>query len=238
MEIRQLVDYREQLVRERTQVQNRLRTHLVTIDPELEASIPSRSLDLASWQTKIRRRLARLGQTTRVRIGREQINRIIELTRQVKEIERELDHLTALHNPQLRTESGCGPITAGILIGQTAGAQRFATDAKFARQAGAGPIPASSGKTSRFRVHPGGNRQLNRALHIIALVRARTDPRHHRLPRPKARRRQDLARSDPLPQTPPRPTHLAHPLRARAIPHDHDHRRPRAHALHHLKTRY
>jgi transposase len=176
MEIRLLVDYREQLVDERTRLQNRLRTHLVTIDPELEAKIPLRSLDQPVWQAKVRRRLARLQQTARVRIAREQITRIAELTRQAKDAEAELDRLTASHSPLLREELGCGPITAGILIGHTAGAERFATDSKFARQAGVAPIPASSGKTQRHRLHPGGNRQLNRALHIIAVVRARNDP--------------------------------------------------------------
>ena len=67
-------------------------------------------------------------------------------------------------------------MTAAIIIGHTAGAQRFPTDGRFARHAGTAPIPASSGKTVRHRLHRGGDRQLNRALHIIALSRARTDP--------------------------------------------------------------
>jgi transposase len=73
-------------------------------------------------------------------------------------------------------EHGCGPVTAAIIIGHTAGAKRFATDACFARHAGTAPIPASSGNTQRHRLHRGGDRQLNRAIHIIALSRARTDP--------------------------------------------------------------
>src|SRR5207245_8850977 len=56
------------------------------------------------------------------------------------------------------------------------GAPRSATDACIARHAGTAPIPASSGNTQRHRLHRGGDRQLNRALHIIALSRARTDP--------------------------------------------------------------
>jgi transposase len=67
-------------------------------------------------------------------------------------------------------------VTAAIIIGHTAGAKRFPTDACFARHAGTAPIPASSGNTKRHRLHRGGDRQLNRALHIIALSRARTDP--------------------------------------------------------------
>ena len=68
------------------------------------------------------------------------------------------------------------PITAALLIGRTAGAERFATEAQFARQSGTAPIPASSGRNQRHRLHRGGDRQLNRALHTIALTRARIDP--------------------------------------------------------------
>jgi transposase len=84
--------------------------------------------------------------------------------------------VTTQYSPDLRAEDGCGPVCAAMLIGQTAGARRFQTDAQFARQAGTAPIPASSGNTTRYRLHRGGNRQLNRALHTIALSRARNDP--------------------------------------------------------------
>ena len=67
-------------------------------------------------------------------------------------------------------------MTAAIIIGHTAGAKRFPTDGHFARHTGTAPIPASSGNTQRHRLHRGGDRQLNRAIHIIALSRARTDP--------------------------------------------------------------
>lgn len=62
------------------------------------------------------------------------------------------------------------------MIGHTAGAQRFPTDAHFARMAGVAPIPASSGKRNRHRLHRGGDRQLNRALQVIAITRGRRDP--------------------------------------------------------------
>lgn len=77
---------------------------------------------------------------------------------------------------QLSAKAGCGPLCAAILIGQTAGAERFASDAHFARMAGVAPIPASSGRRDRHRLHRGGNRQLNRALHIIAITCGRIDP--------------------------------------------------------------
>jgi transposase len=176
LEIRLLKDHRAQLVAERTRHQNRLRWHLVDLDPELEATVPDRALDREAWCTRIARRLARLPQTARVRIARDGLCRIRELTRSERALARELTELINQTRPDVLAEPGIGPITAATLIAHTAGAQRFPTDGHFARQAGAAPIPASSGNTQRVRFNPGGDRQLNAALHRIALTRARTCP--------------------------------------------------------------
>jgi transposase len=68
---------------------------------------------------------------------------------------------------------GCGALTAAKLIAETAGAERLSSDSKFARLAGVAPIPASSGNRVRHRLDRGGNRQLNCALHRIAVTQAR-----------------------------------------------------------------
>jgi transposase len=115
-------------------------------------------------------------QTARVRIARQQLKRIDALTREAEALKRELRDLIRTHRPELLAETGCGPLCAAILIGQTAGAERFASDAHFARVAGVAPIPLSSGRHDRHRLDRGGNRQLNRALHIIAITRGRIDP--------------------------------------------------------------
>jgi transposase len=78
--------------------------------------------------------------------------------------------------PRLLAERGCGVLTAAKLIGEVAGVARFATDAKLARTAAAAPIPASSGRSDRHRLDRGGNRQLNCALHRLAVSKARLDP--------------------------------------------------------------
>ncbi len=176
MEIRLLHDHRDQLIVERTRLVNRLRWHLLAVDPELEASLQPRAFEQARVRARVLRRLARHGDSARVRIARELLKRVSVLTRQAHDLEAELKLLTSMHSPQLLAESGCGPITAALLIGHTAGAERFPTDSSFARHAGAAPIPASSGNTTRHRLHRGGDRQLNRALHTIALSRARNDP--------------------------------------------------------------
>jgi transposase len=175
-EIRLLCDHRDTLVNERTRLINRLRINLVVLDPELEAKIPTRKLDYPGQLQRITRRLRTMPQTARVRVAREQVKRIATLTREAEVLKRELRDLIRLHRPELLAEAGCGPLCAAILIGKTAGAERFKSDAHFARVAGVAPIPVSSGRHDRHRLDRGGNRQLNRALHVIAITRGRIDP--------------------------------------------------------------
>jgi transposase len=176
MEIRLLSDHRDELVAERTRIQNRLRWHLLQLCPELEAQLPRGALTRQVVQERIARRLRTFTDDARARVAREQLSGIRTLTRQVNELERELHALIKAHRPALLAEQGCGTLTAATLIGRTAGAERFRTDAHFARQAGVAPIPASSGQVNRHRLHRGGDRQLNRALHMIAITKARVDP--------------------------------------------------------------
>jgi transposase len=176
MQIRVIADHRDDLVAERTRAQNRLRWHLVELCPQLEASLPKRSLDRQIQLDRVARALRRLPAGARGRVAREQLTRIRQLTREINALEAELRALVRVQRPRLLAETGCGALTAATLIGRTAGAQRFATDARFARQTGTAPIPASSGNHQRHRLHRGGDRQLNRALHMIAITRARHDP--------------------------------------------------------------
>jgi transposase len=176
MEIRQLQDYRDQLICERVRWVNRLRWHLVALDPELETSIRPAGFESPRLRTALRRRFKRLGEGVQVQIARDMLTRIDELFATDKQLQTQLAELVSEHCPRLLAERGCGTITAAIIIGRTAGARRFATDARFARHSGTAPIPASSGNTTRHRLHRGGDRQLNQAIHIIALCRARNDP--------------------------------------------------------------
>lgn len=166
LEIRLLSDHRRNLIAERTRAQNRLRWHLVDLCPELEAALPSGALDREVRLRAIGECLAGLG-TTRARLARELVERITAITREAKSLQAEIAELITAHRPALLAEPGCG---------HTAGAERFASDAQFARMAGVAPIPASSGKSQRHRLHRGGDRQLNHALHVIAITRARIDP--------------------------------------------------------------
>jgi transposase len=176
MDIRLLCDYRDQLISERTRAINRLRWHLVTLAPDLESQLVPAALKGPRICARLTRQLAQRPGSARLRVAKQLLRRIAEIGREERELLAELDTLIDQHAPQLVAQPGCGTVTAAIIIGHTAGAQRFPTDGHFARHAGTAPIPASSGNTVRHRLHRGGDRQLNRALHIIALSRARTDP--------------------------------------------------------------
>jgi transposase len=176
MEIRLLLDHRGDLVANRTRTVNRLRWHLLQLGPELERSIRPGAFNQARVLDRVDRRLRKLPAGARVRVAREQVAHIRQLNRRIEQLKRELLELVGAHRPQLLSETGCGPLVAATLIGRTAGAQRFRSDASFALQSGTAPIPCSSGKRTQHRLNRGGDRQLNHALHVIAITRANHDP--------------------------------------------------------------
>jgi transposase len=174
LRVKLLLDHREDLVKARSEEQCRLRWHLHDLWPELE--IPAGALDRTIWLDRLARKLARAEQGTRVAIARELLTEIRRRSRRVKELERELGALVKAQAPALLELEGCGTLSAAKLIAETAGARRLGSDAKFARLAGVAPIPASSGMRLRHRLDRGGNRQLNCALHRIAVTQGRVHP--------------------------------------------------------------
>lgn len=174
LEIRLLLDHHDDLVKARTADQSRLRWHLH--DLECPVEVPAGGLDRDVWLRRLGRWLARQPQTARARIARRLLAAIAADTREIRALERELALLVDDYRPELLALPGCGPLTAAKLIAETAGAHRFKTDAQFARAAGVAPIPASSGRRDRHRLDRGGNRQLNCALHRLAVNAARHDP--------------------------------------------------------------
>lgn len=77
--------------------------------------------------------------------------------------------------PELLTLTGVGPIVAATVLTAWSHPSRCRNDSAFAMLAGAAPIPASSGKSVRYRLTRSGDRQLNRALHTIVLTRLQRD---------------------------------------------------------------
>src|SRR5438270_204639 len=86
------------------------------------------------------------------------------------------DAIDAVAIARAAIREGVHPPPVAKLVGEIAGVQRFDSDAKLARIAGSAPVPASSGHSDRHRLDRGGNRQLNCALHRLAVTKGRLDP--------------------------------------------------------------
>ena len=168
-ELRLLVDYRDVLIAERTRHQARLRWFLV----ELGIAEPaSRTLAQPVVLAAIDRQLVgRLEPCAR--IGRDLVTRIRELTVAIDTLGREIRERTEAVAPALLGLVGCGHLTAAKLVAETAGVTRFRSRAAFASHNGTAPIPVWSGNLVRHRLNRGGNRQLNLALHRIAITQLR-----------------------------------------------------------------
>lgn len=169
-ELRLLVDHRDDLVNERTRLQSRLRWHLHELFPGLE--IAPRALRRYHVMDNVQEWLAGVAGTL-AGIARELLVRCRELTMRVNELERQIAILVRRLAPSLLTLPGCGVLTAAKIVGEAAGAGRFRSKAAFARWNGTAPIPVWSGNKTRHRLTRGGNRQINAALHRIAITQFR-----------------------------------------------------------------
>ena len=172
-ELKLLVDRRDDLVKHRTATINRLLWRVHELEP---AWAPKpRSLDVAKHQRILADRLAGVSGIV-AELAREELSDVVELTGRINELERRIAGLVAQAAPTLLAMPGVGALTAAKLVGEAAGITRFKSEAAFARHAGIAPIPVWSGNTrGRVRLTRSGNRQLNAAIHRIAVTQLRLD---------------------------------------------------------------
>ena len=163
--------HREALVNERTDRICKLRWLLHDIDPDLAP--PLRTLSRFKTLDALGQRLEAMDATVVVRICLDLTARCSEITRQANELEREITALVKVNVPALLEIPGCAALTAAKIAAETAQVSRFPSEGHFARYAGTAPIPASSGARRRQRFNRGGNRQLNAAIHRIAVTQIR-----------------------------------------------------------------
>jgi transposase len=169
--IKLLADHREHLVSEATRHQRRLRWLLHEIDPDLQPN--GRSLKIGSVLDRLARQLARREQTLEVRVCRELVRDIRVLTRRCEALEAELAPMVKAQAAPLLAIPGVAVLTAAKLIAEIGPVDRFQNDAQLASYGGVAPLDASSGRQQRHRLNRTGNRQLNCALHRIAVTQAR-----------------------------------------------------------------
>jgi transposase len=177
--LRILLSARAELVQTQTRQLNRLRA-LLLLGDDTERDL-SRGRVNAAWLEQIIGRHG-AGSPTREATVRQAEARRLAIA--IRDSERELKaNITQLREivsdlaPGLLTKYGIGPVTAAQALISWSHPGRCRNEAAFAALAGANPIPASSGRTTRHRLNRGGDRHLNSALHTIALTRWRSCPR-------------------------------------------------------------
>jgi transposase len=171
-EIRLLVDHREDLVAERTRVISRLRWHLHELDPAWAA--PAK-LERASAFARIESHVAGFSGIV-ADLAQRLLVHLRRLTQEIDDLAAELTRRITAVAPTLLAIVGCGPLTAAKILGETAGVARFRSKDAYARHNGTAPPPVWSSNKARHRLSRTGNRQLNAAIHRIALTQARCHP--------------------------------------------------------------
>lgn len=170
-QVKLLSDHRRDLVMQRTRACCQLRWHLHELDPDLP--VPTRSLRQANTRARITDFLDTHDGIV-ARLARSLVARIADLSQEIKDIEKELKVLVQDQAPTLLAVPGCGVLSAALIIGETAGVHRFRDKDAFARFTGTAPVPVWSGSSAgKVRLNRGGNRQMNYALHMIAVTQAR-----------------------------------------------------------------
>lgn len=174
-DLRLLLLERRGAVRARTAALNQLQAVIVTAPEELRARLRGLAGErLAGAAAGLRRRE---GKDAVVRsVLRRLARRIGSLAQELAELDAELEAIVERLVPELLAESGVGPVCAAQLVVSSGDPTRMTSEASFAALAGTSPVEASSGRTRRHRLNRGGDRQLNRALHVISLNRVRRHP--------------------------------------------------------------
>lgn len=98
------------------------------------------------------------------------------MTEEIKALDREISDVVATMAPALLAICGCAALTAAKIVGETADVRRFRSRNAYARYTGTAPLPVWSSNHPRHRLSRVGNRQLNCAIHRMALTQAHWDP--------------------------------------------------------------
>jgi len=173
--VRMLKLARDSAVKARTKTLNQIKDLRITIPAELREQLDGLTLKAIAKKARAfrpdRTRLTDPVQGAKVAL---QLlgDRVHTLTAEIKVADKDIRALVTALAPTLLGRPGIGiHTTAQFLVTIGANIDRITDDAAFARICGAAPIPVSSGKTHRMRLHRGGDRQANSALHIIIVGR-------------------------------------------------------------------
>ena len=112
-------------------------------------------------------------EAARKQLARDLVAEIRDADQRLKALTVQIADTVAATGSRLTEVDGVGPVVAARLLARTRRASRFPTAAAFASYAGVAPVEVSSAERVRHRLPRGGDRQLNFALHIVALTQVR-----------------------------------------------------------------
>jgi transposase len=171
LDLQLLVEAREDVVIEMTRVRNRLHADLRSLVPGYGV----RAVNLVAVRhLRLVGRLLRPLVGVQAELARRRLARLRALGLEERSLTARIAALVEGH--PLLGLPGVGPLMAARLVGEIGDVRRFRSADALAALAGVAPIPASSGQTQRLRLNRGGNRQLNRVFHMIALTQAAHHP--------------------------------------------------------------
>ncbi|GAA1613778.1 IS110 family transposase [Actinoplanes couchii] len=218
--LRVLAAAREQMSGERTRAVNALTALLRTVDLGVDArrALTTTTIaTIAAWRTRSDGITLVICRAEAIRLAR----CIRVLDAELAANHTALQQAVTAQAPQLLALPGVGPVVAATVLLAWSHPGRIRSEAAFAALAGASPLPASSGNTTRYRLNRGGDRRLNRALYTVALVRMGHDPPHPRLRRPPHQRGSHQARGHAQPQALHQQTTLPDPEQRQHGPQHH-----------------
>lgn len=167
---------REEINAERTRAINALTALVRSSDLDIDArrALTKKQIaTIAAWRTRSEDIATATARREAIRLAK----RIITFNEELADNHRQLDQIVrASHSAHVLAEPGVGPVNAAVVVSAWSHPGRIHSEAAFAALAGASPIPASSGNTTRHRLNRGGDRRLNRALTSIVLTRMSHDP--------------------------------------------------------------
>ena len=159
---------REHLVKERTRLKNQVHILLYRIFNTAyaqEFKDPFSVKALRYWMKSHPKGISPF----LIRSMKRKVRRLMDIRKEIKELEQELETLITESGHTIQTASGCGIVIAAEIIGEVGDVSRFHSPAQLAKYAGCAPRECSSGKTVRWRKTRSGNRRLNRSFHRMAL---------------------------------------------------------------------
>ena len=171
-DLKLLVDHRDQLIRARQRVANKTHSLLARHFPGYESKVAKLSTNKGIHAA---RAIVTACDSVAAELIQENLAELEALDNRIAESEKRIRKAVAATGTSLTAQKGIGAITAAMVLGDVNDPRRLRSEAAFAMLNGSAPLRASSGNIVRHRLNRGGNRRLNRALHIMAITLLRCD---------------------------------------------------------------